>query len=248
MRLYSLDQIVKSKLLQAGYSIHWYLQFLKYASDAVRELTFDTLKTVETIKLTVNSYGAVTIPCSYVDLVRIGPAYSDFLQPMAKRDNLNRLNNFDSGGNKIPYTTPTDDTGTGEAAYRSGFLGINNVFYGGWFGISGGTDQNSYKVLRERGEIQLSGYSGTEIILEFIGDGSDCNSATQVHPYAMATIEAYILWQMKLHNRSYSDGERANAERAFIKEHKRLRARLNGMTIDDLRRVMNNNYTGSIRG
>jgi hypothetical protein len=68
----TLDKIVKSVLIQRGYSVHWYFQVLKFASDCLRELGFDVLGTVSSKKISVDANGAIDQPCDFLDLVRVG--------------------------------------------------------------------------------------------------------------------------------------------------------------------------------
>lgn len=62
MRQYSLDIIVKAYLSKRGLSMHYYIEALSHAVDCMRELNFDTMKTVKTVKIPVNSYGAIPLP------------------------------------------------------------------------------------------------------------------------------------------------------------------------------------------
>src|ERR1051325_10022357 len=108
MTWYSLDMITRSILMQRGYPIHWYIDFLKYSTECLRELTFDVLKVINSVKLPVNSYKAVTLPCNYVDWVKVGYATGQWVHPLAQGP-INRLNNYDANGVKIPYEDTLPD-------------------------------------------------------------------------------------------------------------------------------------------
>ena len=103
MRLYTLDKLVRGVLTSRNYSLHWYLQFLHYGIQAVRELNFDVMQNVKSVRLPVNSYKAVTIPCDYVDYVRLGNELGQYILKWGEKDSFNRLNRFDANGNKINY-------------------------------------------------------------------------------------------------------------------------------------------------
>lgn len=207
-----LDTIVRSVLFRRGYSLHWYVDFLKAAADCLRELTFDVLKNVETKVLEVSDTGIVKLPCDYVDWVRVGTASGQQVRSAIVNKNMNRLVNRDDQGQAIPY--PNDNYSYGG-------------YYYDWYWCNGHTTEIG--IFRERGEIQLSTRQAVTIILEYIGNGSCPNNATKIHPYAQAAIEAYIIWQLKEQNRTYSLGERQLAQREYDKEVRRLRIRLSDL-------------------
>lgn len=105
---------------------------------------------------------------------------------------------------------------------------------------------DSFDVFPERNEIQLNNNLGASyIVLEYISDGSEIDNATQITPYAKSTLEAYINWKVKENSRSYGEGERQRAEQLFIKEHKRLRARMSDLTLNDIRASIYKNSSGA---
>ena len=123
MTLTTLDKIVRSALSDRGYTMHWYLQFLTYAVNGLRELNFDVMQNIKSVRLPVNSYKAATLPIDYVDYVRVGNEVGQYILPWSeKQDSFNRLNKFDSQGNKISY---------GDVEATNGIL--PNNWEGFWF-------------------------------------------------------------------------------------------------------------------
>jgi hypothetical protein len=245
MTYLSLDTIVRSALSIRQYSLHWYVQFLKHAADCLRELTFDTLKNVETKVLPVSNTGIVILPCNYVDWTKVGFKSGQYVSNMSQNEHINRLVNTDTQGHPANY---------GQAAtvysgncYNWALFNTCNGFTGGIYGAKGGT-ANGFKVIPERGEIQLTeGLGLTEIVLEYIGDGSSCDCLTKIHPYAQKAIESYIFWQIKQQNRTYGEGERQVAKRLFDDEHRKLRSRLNELTTTDIINIFNRGKTASLK-
>lgn len=248
MRLYTLDSIIRSALLRKGYSIHWYMQFLKYGADCLRELSFDSLQNIRSVRLELNEYNAIPLPCDYVDWIKVGVENGQVVRPYAQRDGYNRMNNYDSNGNKALYGT-VDAINDVALPYYEELVNLNYESVGRQFGYKGGNNPNSFSVLRERngGEIQFDITATGPIRLDYISDGLDSDAATQIHPYAQATIEAYIFWQMKENSRSYNNADRQAAQLQYDKEHRKLRARLNSFTITDFRRVLQQGYGGAVR-
>jgi len=253
MRYTSLDNIVRSTLMQCGYTLHYYIQALKSASDCLRELTFDTLQNVNTVNLTLSDSGSADLPCDYVDFVKVGVPYSQYVRPLVQKDSINRLQNKDTSGNPIPYSNAIDvtygDTVLVPPFFESDYINDNGEPLGRLFGFNAGWIQDGFKILRERGQIQVDQQlCATSIYLEYISDGQCSDNATKVHPYAQKTIEAYILWQFKQHSRAYGRQERRLAQDEFSSQRRILRARLTGLTAQDIKRIVRKSYSATTKG
>lgn len=247
MRWATLDGIIRGMLIKQGKPIHWYLQYLKYGCDAIRELHFDTLRSIHTEKLTVTSYKTVILPCKYVDWVRVGTFANDKVKTLAQGGSLNRLNNFDTTtGDKIVW--PSEETNrfvdwNNFYLYRNSF----DQFTGGIFNHRPDQSGYKFKVLPERGEIQFDqDFPFSEIVLEYIGDGLDGDAATQVDAYAIDTIESYIMWQAALHNVRQGDNPNFRKE-VYDKAHRILRARKNSMSREDILNSIRKGYSATYK-
>lgn len=233
--------------MQKSYSLHWYIQALKYASDCLRELTFDSLKNINTVILDVSDTGAADLPCDYVDKIKVGIQKGQYIKPLVQDDSINRKVKLDSTGTPIKYDEPCNfDLYTPFLFQSYPYL---ETCLTPIYGFNAGWLTDGYKILRERGQIQLDqNVCATEIYLEYISDGQCADNATMVHPYAQKTIEAYIFWQFKEHSRTYGAGERQLAQNEFNAQRRILRARLNGLTKDDYIRIVRKGYSATIKG
>ena len=253
MSFTNLDTIVKGLLIERGYPIHYYMQFLYLSSRAYEELHFDSLGNVKTISIPINSYKAVPIPCDFMDWVKVGIPNGQFVRPLSSREGLTSLNNFDSSGNKVSYSSKTvvDSLFFDNRIFAGAqtFYNENGEFTGRLFGIGAGDNVNTFKYIPERNEFQLhEGIVADNIILQYISDGSSIDNATMITPYAKAGIEAYIVWKMKAASRAYGEGERAEAKRQFDLQHRLLRARKNELTKDKIFSIVRKHTHGSIKG
>ncbi len=252
MKLYTLDNIVRSALMDRGYPMHWYLQFLQYGIDALRGLNFDVLQNMKSIRLNVNSYKAATLPCDYVDYVRVGNELGQYIYPwVEKRDSFNRLNKFNSDGDKVAYgdieavngLLPSD----WEGFWYTNYVNDKGEHLGRIFN-NFPSFRESFVILRERNEIQLDdSFEGTQIVMDYISDGLTSDASTAIHPYAIDCIKAYIYWKMKEHSRAYNLSERQLAKDEYYNQLRLLRGRMNGIDTTDIIKSLARYYGPTIR-
>lgn len=244
MRYINLDQIVRSILLKKQLSIHWYVQYLKLAADCFRELTYHHLHSVEAVVLDLDETSAIKLPGDYVDWVNIGVGCRQIQYPLVQYPDIKRLPNKDKDGFSIPYGIKVSD----DVYYVADQWALNVNSHGEYIGREFGAGQSSYgigfKEIRERGIIQLSeAFAGNQVILEYIGDGSSCNSASRIHPYAQESIENYIDWQG-------SPGKTSNFSpegQKYYRSVEILRASLDSLTTHDIVSIIERARHQSIR-
>lgn len=245
----NLDVIVRRTLLEKSMPLHWYLEYLVHASSAVRELSFDTLQLINTEFLPVNSYGAVDLPDDFVDDLGVYVPANGLMQQLPKSFILNPLRQRNSDGSFVPYEN-TDTQGINSDGFG---LSLTWGFYwnvndygettGRYFGAPGGI-QTGYQVFKERRQLQLSNdYIGSGIILQYISDGQRIDNATQIDTQAIKCIQAYIDWQSSP-SRAITDSGEA---RTFYVQKRLLRARLNNITVADIKNIIHNNSIASIK-
>lgn len=256
----SLDSIVKNVLLKRGYPLHWYMQFLVYAADCLRELTFDDLRVVNTKILPVDqTINAANLPDDYQDYVLVGLMVGQRIRPLVPTSTLNPLVSQSSTFEEQEWSDNSASTDSGQAQLYYGnvpFAQWYTVHYnsfgeniGRFFGYGAGYQEDNFQIVKERNQIQLDQYMYAEnIILQYISDGTNADAATNIDPYAISTIKSFIVFQMKAHNRNYSMGEVQLAEQDYIKERKILRARKADWSIEKMRRIVQKNTMAAPKG
>lgn len=242
----SLNHIVKSVLNQKGYTKHWYYQYLKLAADCLRELHFHSLKNVQTKKIPIDENFQAPFPCDYIAYSKVGLIVGQVVRPLVHARGINRLNNFDEDGNVINYGNATDGY-TDEINWSSGIADVvqneNGEHIGRNFGNRTSNMGDGFKEIRERGVFQLSEQVDDDyLIVEYISDGTGLtDAATKVHPYAQQSIETYIEWKASP-NRNNNQSPEAIQHWAAVRK---LRAAMNNMTVDDVKRIINRNKQSS---
>lgn len=229
--------------------LHYYLEYLVHGSSAIRELSFDTLKLINTEFLPVNSYGAVDLPDDFVDDLGVYVPANGSMQQLPKSFILNPLRQRNSDGTFVPYESNdvqgVNSDGFGLSLQWGFYWNVNDYgeTTGRYFGAPGGV-QTGYQVFKERRQLQLStDYIGSGIILQYISDGQRIDNATQIDTQAIKCIQAYIDWQSSP-SRAITDSGEA---RTFYVQKRLLRARLNNITISDIKNIIHNNSIASIK-
>ena len=250
MRYITLNGITRSVLNQKRLPIHYYGRFLKFSSDCIRELIFDTLQITNTVRLPLNEFFEADIPADAVGFCNVGVQVGQFVRPLLKKDTINNLANINTtDGSQIVYP---DVTATGEAFSGVQWLGIHTNSRGedtgGYYGLGAGSEPDTYEIIEDRNVIQVNQKSGvTKIVLEYVGDGTYTNAATKISPYAQKAIETYIDWQYKLHSRSFGLGDASQAEQTFNNAHARLRSRKNDLSPELVERIINRNRKATLK-
>lgn len=250
----TLDMIIRSTLLQKGYPLHFYIDCMVHGREILREISLDDIAVINSVRLIPDAGNAVALPCDYQDLCRLGVQVGQKIEPLVQTDSLNRLVNKNAQGQVIPYTNagspnnqlnnPTNLYYTYPISYFWGETVVDDYgeFVGRLYGW--GDDSNdTFQVFPERCQIQLNEHIVADfVVLDYINNGMSCDAASRVDAYAIQTITTYIMWQLKEQNRTYSTGERQLAKQEYTNQRKILRARVNQVTPDMIRRIVHKNY------
>lgn len=246
MKVYTLDRIVREALMDRGYPMHFYLQFLNYGISCLRELNFDTLQIIKSVRIPIDSTKAGVLPCDYVDYIRVGTEIGQYIEPWGEKDSFNRLQKFDGSGapEKYPdvesqnYYLPANYDGLWYTNYANDKGELTGRIFN-----ARPTFRNSFLIVRERGQIQLDvEYKGTSITMDYITDGLSIDASNAIHPYATETIKAFIFWKMKANGRQYGPAEVREAEDKFYNQLRILRGRMNDIDVNDIRRSIASGY------
>lgn len=250
MKYANLDMIVRRSLLERGYPIHYYAEYLLHASSCIRQLSTDTLKIINTVHLPINKYYAVDLPDDFVDDVSLCIPMGGFLKQVPKNDAINPLRVINSTTNQFaPYKDKPKETQETVFGINPSWLWYWNVNdygepTGRFYGASGGERANGYKLLKERNQIQLTEtFAGDSVVLIYVSDGQSVSNATQIDMLAFTAIQAYIDWKT-----SPNAAKRESYEaRTYFSERRLLRAKLDDLTSADIKNIVRRNYMASIK-
>lgn len=252
MTVISLDKIVKNILLRRKYPFHYYMEFLLYAKEGLREIAMDIDIIAGRYKcLPINDNFAIELPGDYLDYTRVSVRIDQYVHPLVEDDSLQLVPNYDSTFTISPYSSGVEqpsDEDSDLAGYSAPFFwGVNINNWGENIGRAfGGVGAmgDTFRVNKARNEIKLNeNMRGliTEVVLEYASDGMDADSATHIDAYAEAAIKAFAMWQFKENNRTYSPSEAELAKREYTTQASILRARVSDLTCDRLKRIVQRN-------
>ncbi len=245
----TLDKICRRYLLDNGLPIHYYAEALYHSSTCLRELTFDTLKIINTLNLPINPDGSIDLPGDFQDDVMLSFATGATLRPLPHKDTLNplRVHNTTTGAFESQPSSMYNNNNYSFFPYV-GFSWYWNVSdygepTGKLFGAGGGNPYG-YKVIKERRQIQLYGVGNdTNAILQYISDGQSIDNASMVDTAAFMTIQNFIAW--KSGDNAYN--EFSPEGRMYYNTKRKLRSRLSDMTGTDIINIIRSNYMAAIK-
>jgi len=254
MNYSKLGSIVKGFLINKGYTLHWYVQCLKYASDCLAILSADDLQIINSIVLTPTPYNALKIPDDCIDWIRLGIENGQYVKPLVQTNGFNRTLNYDGNGNPQPW--PQLEEGINTVAY----FGIPYLTYyvnsynsrgeniGGLYGFRTDGSPYIFQVIEERNEIQLdSALAYSKYVLDYLSDGRSSTAASRIPVYAEPVLRAYMDWQLDENNRSVPSGEKNRKFNFYASSRVILRGEKNDMTKADIMAVFRNNYNATIK-
>lgn len=229
-----------------------------YALRGLREMGFDVLQVVKSLKLSVNtSLGTVDLPDDFVDIVKIGIVGSDglvYVFGQNKNINMSQKYSLDSGGNPID----TDGDGVydrvndkSKPELISAFRGYESyVFqnyldentYGSLYGLGGGHYSGEYRINYEQNRIEIASSDNyTEVIIEYIADQArSVNPA--IHIYAENALRSYIYYRLVERKSSVPYNEKMRARQEYYNERRLANARLKSFSKEEALKTIRKNF------
>jgi len=230
-----------------------------FALRGIREMGFDMLKRVRSVKLSVNSNDTVTLPDDYVDLVKIGVVKSDGLvYVFGENKNINYSQKYDSdaAGNFIDsdgdgiydrVEAKTGGTSSGvfgddDYVVFSNYIYQNNI--GQIYGLGGGYYEGEYRLNHDQNRIELSGVQHSEVVIEYIADEARSVSPT-VQVEAEEALRSYIYYKLIERKSSVPMGEKARARQEYYNERRKANARLKAFSAEEALKTIRKNFKQS---
>lgn len=251
--------------------------YASYASDniirsfalrGVREMGFDMLKVVRSIKLPVTSNNTVTLPDDYIDWTKIGTVSSDgIVYVLGENKNINMSQvysesggyNYDSDGDGL-YDREDSKSATASGPAVSGediSSGMNshvfrNFFYenryGALYGVGGGQYHGEFRINLDQNRIEVESNSDiSEVVVEYVADEARATDP-RVHVYAEEALRSYIYYKLVERKSAVPANEKARARQEYYNERRKANSRMKSFTKEELLKTIRKNYKQSPKG
>ena len=229
MSLVTLDNVVRNVMVDLGeQSLNKYQTYLQWAIRGFRELKLHNSSYAKIAYLPISNSKSVDLPIDYLKYTKIGVCINDRVVLLGLDDTLCVNHKKDDCGNPLelalnPATTQDTILGLNYGYYFFDHY-RNGQFVGGLYGLGGGDSSlGYYRINEEKNQIQLtSQVPSTEIILEYISDGSDTTGTATVPKYAVEALIQWVHWQ-RLRRMSNKTRESEIARRDYIIEFDKLK-------------------------
>jgi hypothetical protein len=251
MKVYFIDEIVRSALLTCGKPLHYYMEFLHYGLKGLKEINYDSPIRVRSTRATVNDFNEITLPNDYVDFIKVGYENGQHVVPLVRKDSFNRMMRLDSDGNQIAYAPVEIDTDQmyADSYYYSSHGNDKGEHIGKHFGHRASYN-GAFMVIPERNVIMVDpSVKVKTIVIDYIstGIGLENNGRTTLPAYAAEAVERYILWRYMEHSQIVPMNQKQLAKEEWIHSFKRYRSREYQLSINDVLRSLRSHTFAAIK-
>lgn len=237
-----------------------------YALRGIREMGFDMLKRIRSIKISVNqSNSTAELPDDYVDWSKVAVVGADgLLYVLGENKNINysQVYSKDVFGNLIDsdndgvYDREDSKSATNSGSPANDLIDnpldsylFTNYFSSGapaaLYGIGGGHTYGQFRVNLDQNRIELSGNSDiAEIVIEYVADEA-LSKNPSVHVYAEEALRAYIYYKIIERKSSVPANEKARARSEYYNEYRKANARMKAVTKSEILRTIKKNFKQS---
>ena len=238
----TVDQVVKDFIITLDFD-----DFVNSTSDVVirnlakrgvREMGFDMLKRIKATELSIDlNTNTVTLPCDYVDLVKIGIVGSDGLVYIfGENKNKNIL------PEQQPYQVPDYLLGFDDFIYRNYVYATTD---GRLYGYGGGKYSGEYRINLDENRIELTtGTSVDTVYLEYVADEA-LSENPSIHVYAEQALRSYIYYHLVERKSNVPLGEKARARQEYYNDRRLANSRLKSFTKDEALKTIRKNFKQS---
>lgn len=235
-----------------------------YALRGIREMGFDIMKKVKSLKLEINTDNdTVQLPDDFVDYTKIGVIGGDgLIYVFGENKNQNIAMQYVTDANGNPIDSDSDGVYDREdAKFVSNTRGsasdfesytFRNFLYEGnigrAYGIGGGMYSGEFRINYEQNRIELYSTTGyNEIVIEYIADEARSNNPS-IHLYAENALRSYIYYRLVERKANVPMAEKGRARQEYYNERRLANARIKSFTKEEALKTIRKNYKQSPKG
>jgi hypothetical protein len=235
-----------------------------YALRGIRELGFDIMKRIKSLKLDINTDNdTVELPDDFVDYTKIGIVGGDgLIYVFGENKNQNMAMQYKTDASGNPIDSDSDGVYDREdAKFISSARGtmsdfesytFRNFLYEGnigrAYGIGGGKYSGEFRINYEQNRIELYSTSQyDEVVIEYIADEARSTNPS-IHIYAENALRSYIYYRLVERKANVPMGEKMRARQEYYNERRLANARLKSFTKEEALKTIRKNYKQSPKG
>jgi len=234
-----------------------------FALRGIRELGFDVVSRIKSIKLAVDkTNNTVAIPDDYVDMIKLGVVDSDgIVRIFGENKNLNY-------SRKVSGTS-TSDSEEGPLPIEANFIKnrvddkkatnsdlntaedydyyvFENYMYNGslgrLYGIGGGFREGFYRLNLDQNRIEIdTDGSYDSLVMEYVADEARSTNPV-IHVYAEEALRSYIYYKLCERKSTVPANEKARARSEYYNERRKANRRLSNFSKEEAMRVTRKNF------
>jgi hypothetical protein len=263
----SIDDVVNEFILlndEDGFTSHATESTIRnFALRGVREMGFDIMKRIKSLKLTPNqTLGTVELPDDFVDWTKIGVIGSDgLIYVFGENKNISSTMKYvvdsgndpiDSDGDGVNDREDSKTVGDGDSIFKGyqSYIYRNYLYEsteGGVYGIGGGRYSGEFKVNYEQNRIELTINSDVdEIAIEYIADEAR-SSNPSVHVYAENALQSYIYYRLIERKVGVPMVEKQRARQEYYNERRLANSRMKSFTKEEAMKTINKNFKSTVK-
>tara|TARA_R100001440_G_scaffold45834_1_gene65461 strand:- start:663 stop:1490 length:828 start_codon:yes stop_codon:yes gene_type:complete len=234
-----------------------------YALRGIREMGFDILKKIRSLKITVDTTNnTAEFPDDFVDWTKIGVVGNDgIVYALGENKNINQSqayatangSTFDSDNDGLLERVDSKGaTDSGSPSVGSDITdGMDSIIFrnyiydnveGRIYGAGGGQYYAQFRVNMDQNRIELKGNNSIkEIVIEYIADEARSTNPS-VHVYAEEALRAYIYYKIIERKSSVPANEKMRARSEYYNERRLANARIKSFTKEEALKTIRKNF------
>ena len=235
-----------------------------HALRGIRELGFDVVSRIKSLKLDVNkTNNTVALPDDYVDMLKLGVVDGDgILRVFGQNKNINY-------SRKISSPTSTSDSDQGPMNIEANLISnreddksatnqdlntaddydyyvfenyIFNGSIGRIYGVGGGHREGEYRINLDQNRIEIDTNGAySSIVMEYVADEARSTNPV-IHVYAEEALRAYIYYKLCERKSNVPANEKQRARSEYYNERRKANRRLSNFSKEEAMRITRKNF------
>jgi len=225
-----------------------------YALRGIRDMGFDLMERVRSIKLTKNSNDTVDLPDDFVSIVKVGVVSGDgIIRALGVNPHLNIAQAYkkDAAGNLIDSDGDGvyDRVDASDSVPSSQDIVFDNYVYqnavGQLYGLGGGFSVGEYRIDLDQNRIEIASNSSiVDIIIEYVADEARSVNPT-IHVMAEEALRMYIYYKIIERKSNVPSREKQRARTEYYNERRLANSRMKAFGKEDALKMIRKNFKQS---